>query len=66
VTSVQRNDTLYSIAASAKVSSEKYTPRRRRIKKPKAAATTAVTATPSSVGPKNESGIRLRWISAAA
>ncbi len=66
VTSVQRNDTAYSIAESASVSSEKYTPRRLRIRKPNAAAITATIRTPAMVGPKNESCIRLRWISAAA
>ena len=66
VTSVQRNDTAYSIAESASVSSEKYTPRRLRIRNPNAAATAATITTPAIVGPKNESCIKLRWISAAA
>jgi len=66
VTAVQRNETEYSIAASASVSSEKYTPRRRRMRNPKANAMTATISTPPIAGPKNESCIRLRWISAAA
>src|SRR5882762_2912288 len=60
VTSVQRNATAYSIAASASVSNEKYTPRRRRIRNPNAVATAATIRTPAIVGPKNESCIQLR------
>src|SRR5262245_35374861 len=66
VTSVQRKATEYSIADSASVSKEKYTPRRRRIRKPNTAASAITTSNPVASGKTNEPGNHARCARPAA
>ena len=54
------------MAVNAKVSSEKYTPRRRSTRKPMTSPDNAASATANASGQTNESGARWIWNSAAA
>ena len=66
VTAVQRKAMAYIIAASASVSSEKYTPLRLRISAPNSAETTATSTTAPSTGKTKWPGKSSFWISPAA